>query len=217
MNTAAAQDRAEDALHREELMRKRLPWLVLVVAAAALAAGCAIPRPRFADPGNPLKRVAVLPMKNDTDDVDGPNTVRGKMVEALRSREYVVLDPKETDQVLRDRMGINLGGQLDLTTPQKLGETLGVEGVLYGQLMDFGEVTTGVYNARKVRARFQLVNTATGQPCGSAVSASGASRARAAPRAARCGWARGSRTHGRKRRRGSRSRASPRTRAPRTP
>jgi hypothetical protein len=145
-------------------MKKPLPWLVLIIAAIMLAAGCVIPHPKITDPGNPLKRVAVLPMKNDTDDVDGPNTVRAKMIEALRDRSYVVLDTKETDQVLRDRMGINLGGQLDLTTPQKLGETLEVEGVLYGELMDFDETTTGIYNARKVRARFKLVNTATGQP-----------------------------------------------------
>ncbi len=127
-------------------------------------AGCALPRPPMPyDVTNPLKRVAVLPMKNDTDDVDGPKVVREKMAEALQYRSYTVKDSKETDQILRDQMGINLGGQLDMTTPQKLGETLGVEGVLYGTLMDFDETTTGVYNVRKVRAKFKLVNTLTGQ------------------------------------------------------
>jgi hypothetical protein len=96
--------------------------------------------------------------------VDGPNIVREKMSEALAKRSYVVMDVKESDQVLRDRMGINLGGQLELTTPQKLGETLGVEGVLYGELMDFDETITGLYNAKKVRGSFKLVSTATGQP-----------------------------------------------------
>jgi hypothetical protein len=115
------------------------------------------------DPSNPLKRVAILPMKNDTSDVDGPNTVREKMVEALTKRSYVVMDIKESDQVLRDRMGINLGGQLELTTAQKLGETLGVQGVLYGELIDFDETITGLYNAKKVRGKFKLVNTASGQ------------------------------------------------------
>jgi hypothetical protein len=139
--------------------------IILLVAATAVIGGCAIPHmPLPTDPSNPLKRVAVLPMKNDTDDVDGPNVVREKMAEALRNHSYVVMDVKESDQILRDRMGINLGGQLEMTTPQKLGETLGVEGVLYGTLMDFDETTTGVYNARKVRGMFALVNTATGQP-----------------------------------------------------
>jgi len=146
-------------------MIKRFRRFILLVAAISVMGGCAIHHmPLPTDPSNPLKRVALLPMKNDTDDVDGPNVVREKMAEALRNRSYVVMDVKESDQILRDRMGINLGGQLELTTPQKLGETLGVEGVLYGTLMDFDETTLGVYNAKKVRGTFRLVNTATGQP-----------------------------------------------------
>jgi hypothetical protein len=127
-------------------------------------AACTIPHPPLPyDASNPLKRIAVLPLKNDTADVDGPDTVRRKMAEALEHRSYVVKDMKETDQILRDRMGITLGGQLDLTTAQKLGETLGVEGVLYGTLMDFDESTLGAINVKKVRGKFKLVNAMTGQ------------------------------------------------------
>ena len=139
-------------------------FFTALIVFAALA-GCVPPRhmPQYRDAGNPLRRVAALPMKNDTVDVDGPNTVRKKMVEALEARSYIVKDTKETDQMLRDQMGINLGGQLDMTTPQKLGEVLGVEGVLYGTLMDFDETTTGLLDVKKVRAKFKLVNTMTGQ------------------------------------------------------
>jgi hypothetical protein len=136
-----------------------------IVAAAILSlSACATSHiVRHYDVDNPLKKVAVLPLKNDTDDVDGPNNIRKKMIEALEAKSYIVKDVKETDQFLRDQMGINIGGQLDMTTPQKLGEALGVEGVLYGTLMDFGEMTTGLVNVRKVRAKFKLVNTQTGQ------------------------------------------------------
>ncbi len=115
------------------------------------------------DPSNPLKRVAVLPLRNDTNDVDGPDVMRKKMVKALENHSYVVKDLKETDQILRDRMGITLGGQLDLTTAQKLGQELEVEGVLYGTLLDFDESTLGAVNVKKVRGKFKLVNTMTGQ------------------------------------------------------
>jgi hypothetical protein len=125
---------------------------------------CAIPKPPLPyDAHNPLKRVAVLPLRNDTNDVEGPEVLRKKMVKALEDRSYVVKDLKETDQILRDRMGITLGGQLELTTSQKLGEELGVEGVLYGTLIDFDESTTGVINVKKVRGKFKLVNAMTGQ------------------------------------------------------
>lgn len=145
---------------------KTLRWLVLLAFSASVLGGCcSIPKPPLPiDPNNPLKRVAVLPLKNDTNDVEGPNILREKMAKGLADRSYVVQDIKETEQILRDRMGINLGGQLDMTTPQKLGEVLGVEGVMYGTLMDFDETTTGVLNVKKVRAKFQLVNTGTGQP-----------------------------------------------------
>ncbi len=137
---------------------------LLVIMVPWIMAACAIPRPPLPyDANNPLKRVAVLPMKNDTIDVDGPEVLRKKMVQALEHRSYVVKDTKETDQILRDQLGITLGGQLDLATAQKLGETLGVEGLLYGTLMDFDELTTGAINVKKVRGKFKLVNAMTGQ------------------------------------------------------
>jgi len=146
-------------------MVKSLRYL-LTSATLIIVTACAIPHahPQLPyDARNPLKKVAVLPMKNDTSDVDGPELVRKKMVQALQNHSYVVMDLKETDQLLRDRMGITLGGQLELSTAQKIGETLGVQGLLYGQLMDFDELTTGAINVKKVRGRFNLVNTMTGQ------------------------------------------------------
>jgi hypothetical protein len=135
-------------------------FFVLIVIA-----GCVPPRhiPQYQDASNPLKLVAALPMKNDTLDVDGPNVVRKKMIAALVNKSYNVKNTLETDQTLRDQMGINLGGQLEMTTPQKIGEVLGVEGLLYGTLMDFDETTTGVLDVKKVRAKFKLVNAMTGE------------------------------------------------------
>jgi hypothetical protein len=150
---------------RSSEVLKRVSGSIGVVLLVSFLTSCAIPHPPLPhDANNPLKRVAVLPMKNDTNDVDGPEMMRKKMIEALERRSYVVKDVKETDQILRDRMGITLGGQLDMTTAQKIGETLGVEGLLYGTLMDFDELTTGAINVKKVRGKFKLVNTATGQP-----------------------------------------------------
>jgi hypothetical protein len=84
------------------------------------------------------------------------------MVQALESR--LRREGLEGNaQMLRDRMGITLGGQLGLTTAQKLGETLGVEGVLYGTLMDFNESTLGAISVKKVRGSFNLVDAMTGQ------------------------------------------------------
>jgi hypothetical protein len=147
-------------------MLKKSVRLAAVTMLFMLSSCCSVPHHQVARPydaSNPLKRVVVLPMKNDTNDVDAPDLVRKKMVQALEDKSYIVVNVKESDQILRDQMGINLGGQLEMTTPQKLGEVLGVEGVLYGTLIDFDETTTGILNVRKVRAKFRLVQTQSGQ------------------------------------------------------
>ena len=145
-------------------MLKKYVRCLAAITLLAAATGCLPPPSNFPrDYSNPIKQVAILPMTNDTNDVDAPGVMRKKMAQALERRSYVVQDLKQTDQILRDRMGITLGGQLSLTTAQQLGQELGVEGVLYGTLMDFDESTLGAINVKKVRGKFMLVNTLTGQ------------------------------------------------------
>ncbi len=141
---------------------KRFVSFLAVILLFAFVTGCgvkAIPP----DPTNPIKRLAVLPMQNDTTDVNGPNYVRKIMVEHLAKHNYKVIPVEETDKLLRDRIGLTLGGQLMNVPPEKFKEVLDVEGVLFGILMDFKETSVGVYNVRKVRADFKLVRTDTGE------------------------------------------------------
>ncbi|MFY9271168.1 MAG: GNA1162 family protein [Candidatus Manganitrophaceae bacterium] len=112
---------------------------------------------------NPIRTIAILPMLNNTDDVEGPKMARVLFHEKIQNYHYDVKPLKETDEILNLQMGISLGKQLDLTTAQKLGETLGVDGVFYGYLINFDEVTTGIYNSHEVRMGWKLVNTKTGE------------------------------------------------------
>jgi hypothetical protein len=113
------------------------------------------------DPSNPIKRLAVLPFQNDTTDVDAPNYIRERLIPAFEKRLYHIMPVEETDMILRDQMGITLGGQLEMASVEKLKEVLQVEGLLYGTIMDFGETTTGLVNVRKVRGKFKMVDTHT--------------------------------------------------------
>lgn len=114
------------------------------------------------NPNNPIRSVAVLPIYNATNDVDGPRMVRALMEERIRNFHYRSVPLTDVDRTLRDLMGITLGAQLSLTTSEKLGEELGVDAVLYGYLLNFETVTIGIYNANKVRAGFKLIDTKTG-------------------------------------------------------
>lgn len=125
--------------------------------------GCAaIQITRPPNPSNPIRTIAVLPMLNNSDDVEGPERVRKEFYTRIGNFHYAVQPLKKTTRILNEQMGITLGKQLDMVTAQKLGETLGVEGVFYGYLLNFDEITTGVVNTYKVRMGWKLVNTKTG-------------------------------------------------------
>ena len=135
-----------------------LLFLVLLLLAGCAGMPVMGPTP---DSTNPIKRLAILPLQNDTTDVDAPNYVREKLVPAFQKRFYNVQPLAETDQILRDELGITLGGQLGMASVSELREALQVEGLLYGTLMNYGEITTGLVNVRKVRGKFSIVETKT--------------------------------------------------------
>lgn len=145
-------------------------WTRVVVISAslvvfALSGGCAVMTLPPPDASNPVATVAVLPVHNHTPDMDGAEWIRAAITDMVPSRYYRVAATKEVDQVLRDKMGVTLGGQLDYTNPATgapsppvVGETLAVDGLLYCNLEDFQNLVTGFYNQKKVKAKCRLVN-----------------------------------------------------------
>lgn len=136
---------------------------VLALVSCLLASACVTLPPIEPNAASPIRSVAILPFINNTNDVDGPAVMR-EIFTAEMGRYYYVIKPlAETDQILKDQMGITLGSQLDMAKPQQLGEKLGVDGVIYGSLEDFSHKITGVYNVKRVRVRVKMVNCKTGE------------------------------------------------------
>jgi len=140
----------------------------VLISTVLLLSACTMPVMKMTttppDPSNPIYTVALLPLYNASNDVGAPQMLREMAEKHVHRRgHYNVKTLNETDQILREQMGITLGTQLDMTSPKQLGETLGVDGVLYGYLINFDDVTTGVYNEKNVRAAFRLVDSKTGK------------------------------------------------------
>lgn len=135
-------------------------WVVLL---ACLSGTACLPLPMIPpNPANPIRTVAVLPFVNNSNDVEAPAYVREQFAKELHRHQYVIKSLTEVDQALKDQMGVTLGVQLDLTTPQEIGKALGVDGVFYASLDEFNHKITGVYNVKRVRVRVKLVNCKTG-------------------------------------------------------
>ena len=144
------------------IQKIKLPVLITVLM---LLAACTMPHPPLPyDPNNPLKRVAVLPMRNDTttwtawNDAEKNGQGPGEPLLCGQGPEG---DGPDTERPDGDHA--RRAARSHNSPETRAGA--GVEGVLYGTLMDFDETTTGVINVKKVRGKFKLVNTLTGQPC----------------------------------------------------
>ncbi len=143
--------------------REKFKIVLLLILATWLFVGCAGPRVIPVNPSNPIRRVAILPMLDNSDDVDAPTRVREEFFNRLSKYHYEIQPLQETTDILNQQMGISMGKQLDMATPQDIGKTLGVDGIFYGYLLDFEEVTVGVANTYKVRMGWKLVDIKTGK------------------------------------------------------
>lgn len=116
------------------------------------------------NPGNPIKTIAVLPLINNTNDVIAPQYVRDELILRLQALQYAVQPALQTDQILRDQLGITLGRQLDMAAVQQLREALGKDGLLFGVLDDFSTKTFGLLTEKRSRLRLSFINAADGTP-----------------------------------------------------
>lgn len=105
----------------------------------------------------------MLPFRNETNDVDGPKTVRKVLVTQLPMHGYQCLDLEEVDTILKDKFGITEGGQLGSVSPVELGRALNVDGLFYGNVLTFVDFPFGFGRRRTVKANFKLVETLSGE------------------------------------------------------
>lgn len=123
--------------------------------------GCASTWPIVPFPAGitPPRTVAVMPLDNQTNSVPGALYLREVMYKNLGRKGYVALPLSEVDQLLSDRFGISLGGQVTEDRIPEIGKTLGVDAVITGTVQKFGTVLA-LYN--EVEATFSLYEAHTG-------------------------------------------------------
>ncbi len=124
--------------------------------------GCAGPKVYLAKDYKAPQRVAVLPMANETTDLDGPPFIRKLIFEALSARGHSLVPTGEIDEKLLAQ-GFTDGGQLGAASPEKLGEWLAADGLFYGTLVNFSYINLGYYWQRKVTVHGKLVNATSGE------------------------------------------------------
>ncbi len=125
---------------------------------AAMLAGCAVKPKMISSNYVPPQKIAVLPMANLSNDLQGPEYIRQEFIRHLTRHGYRIIDAAQTDEILRTKLGITDGGQLGSSTPQKICEALGVDAAVYGQVIDFKFQNIGFYQNKYVEVSFKMVD-----------------------------------------------------------
>jgi len=134
---------------------------ILAVSLAVLA-GCSAPKVYISGDYVLTGKIAVLPMANQSNDLDGPVYLRQLIQERLAARGYEVLSMAQIDAQLKIQ-GFTDGGQLGATTPQKIGEWIGADSLFYSTIENFDYINVGFYSQRRVKIVGKLVSAKTGR------------------------------------------------------
>jgi hypothetical protein len=122
----------------------------------------------FSDRGNANFVVDKIPLtfrnQEQRDDwawTDG-NRMRRAVNGYLASREFVEANLIQIDTVLKDH-GINTKAKLDAVAPSTLGKWLGVDAVIYGEVVHYEAYYAFLVSAWQVGADVKMVSTQTGE------------------------------------------------------
>ena len=131
-----------------------------------VSAGCASGRTtKFLHPNvdlGAIRRVAVLPFENLTQErTAGEKVQRLFLTELLSSEAFEVVEPGQVSKELRASRieQVEALGPADL---KKLGDTLKVQGIFLGAVVDYAETRSGSTPAPEVTIQMRLVESQTG-------------------------------------------------------
>ena len=138
----------------------------LLILAMALACGCRSTRTtKYLHPNMDLgaiKRVAVLPFDSLVQDRSAGEKVQKLfLTELLASEAFEVAEPGQVTKLLRAER-VESTDSLGPADFKRLGESLKVQGIFLGSVVDFTESRTGSTPAPEVTIQLRLVETQSG-------------------------------------------------------
>ena len=108
-------------------------------------------------------RVAVLPFVNKTSDPNAAQTVRKMFYNFFSSLNYLDVEPSIVESSLKKKgvyKTVISGGKV---SPQTLGQILGVDAVILGDVTSFGKVYAVLYTEARAGLRARLMSCRTGR------------------------------------------------------
>jgi hypothetical protein len=148
---------------------KRILYCTMIVGFFLNVAACSTsksPKPKVSiiqEKTQLYHRVAVLPFVNKTSDPNASETVRKMFYNFFSSLNYLDVEPSIVESALKKKglyKTVISGG---IVSPQKLGQILGVDAIVLGDVISFGKVYAVFYTKATAGLRARLISCRTGQ------------------------------------------------------
>jgi parallel beta-helix repeat protein len=145
---------------------------VAATAAFFIAAGimaCSIPgitgppTPDVLEDSELPHKVAILPFTNQTSNPDAGKIVRKMFYNFFSSLNYRDAEPFDIDSTLRSNDLYQKFVVGEYVSPQKLGQLLGVDAVIYGEVLSLGKIYALLYAENNAGLRARMVNCYSGK------------------------------------------------------
>ena len=125
---------------------------IVCIFLSLLVVGCSIPKKAEVLPPGQYE-LAILPMANETTNLDGPVLIRKAIYNKLkRFRRFSVVPLEETDSVLKG-LAITDGGQLGAVSAVELGKKIPARQLVYSNLKTFKPLRVVALEVIKVNVR----------------------------------------------------------------
>ncbi len=139
-----------------------LPAAMLLIA-CALAAPSKPPAPEVVEEDRLPQKVAIVPFVNRTSNPEAAKIVRKMFYNFFSSLNYFDLEPLAVDAKLREKhlyQDIMAGSSV---SPQKLGQFLGVDAIIVGEVLSLGKIYAVIYADTQAGLKAQMIHCSSGQ------------------------------------------------------
>jgi hypothetical protein len=137
-------------------------WVTLSVIACSGPPIMEAPKPATVDESRLPHKVAILPFVNHTSNPQASAVMRKMFYNFFSSLNYLDLEPSFIDEKLKEKKYDSKLSAGDPIAVRKLGQMLGVDAVVFGEVLSLGKVYAVLYSDTEASLKARMVACQTG-------------------------------------------------------
>lgn len=110
------------------------------------------------------RKIAILPIFNETNDMNAENIAYPIVYRAFFDRGYNVVSPTVMFELLSEEKGFHEAGMINAMTPAEIAEYMNADAVMYVTITDWSTKFYGVASTVTVTMEFKLMDPKTNLP-----------------------------------------------------